>query len=108
MRIPLVVLLLVALSVVSSSAFCEEPSPNSGASDAAEQQSAAPPVTIIAPEDGCTACVGDTLQVMLVVAEDLDVSAVAVLCDSLGIGMLREPPMCWSGIRATCNLGSTC
>ncbi len=85
MRTSLVVLLLVVLSLVSGPAFCGE----SGASD---QQSAAPPVTIIAPEDGCTACVGDVLQVMLVVSEDLDVSAVAVLCDSLGIGMLREPP----------------
>ncbi len=50
------------------------------------------PLFIAAPEDGCHAKVGDTLQVMLVASETLDISALAVLCDSLGVGMLREPP----------------
>jgi len=50
------------------------------------------PVTIVAPEAGCVANVGDVLDVLLVVRDGVEVASVAVLCDARGVGMLQSPP----------------
>ncbi len=93
MRFVSLVLVFTVVALLPGSALCGGSISDPSASDSPEGESAAaPPAVIIAPEDGCVATVGDLLQVMLVVSADLDVSAVAVLCDSLGVGMLREPP----------------
>jgi len=59
-----------------------------GATDPAQPA----PVTIVAPEAGCVANVGDMLDVLLVVRDGLEVASVAVLCDARGVGMLQAPP----------------
>lgn len=50
------------------------------------------PVRIIAPEPGCTATVGDELAVLVFVSPELDVSSLAVMCDSRGVGMTDTSP----------------
>jgi len=52
----------------------------------------APGVEIAAPEDGATAEVGETLQVLVIVSPDLEASSVVALCDDKGIGMAQAPP----------------
>jgi len=52
----------------------------------------APGVEIAAPEAGATAQVGETLQVLVVVGPDLEVSTVVAMCDDKGIGMAQGPP----------------
>jgi hypothetical protein len=54
--------------------------------------SEAPPIQIAAPEPGCTAQVGDKLQVLVVVSPGLDVATVVVMCDARGLGMAEKPP----------------
>ena len=49
-------------------------------------------VRIVAPEAGCTATVGDELAVLVFVSQDLDVSSLAVMCDSRGVGMTDVSP----------------
>ena len=78
----LVALLLV---VVGSGAVAR-------AAEGATEPAQSPPITIVAPEAGCVANVGDMLDVLLVVRDGLEVASVAVLCDTRGVGMLQAPP----------------
>jgi len=68
----------------------------SGATAASTEETAGsgqpPVVTIVAPEAGCVANVGDVLDVLLVVREGTEVASVALLCDARGVGMLQAPP----------------
>jgi len=82
-RWPAVALVLMLCAGVTSVASGQTPE-NAG--------STSPPVSIVAPEPGCVATVGDVLNVLLVVRDDLEVASVAVLCDAKGIGMLQAPP----------------
>src|SRR5512142_2643785 len=82
-------LLLVALICLSCGRLlAAEVAP---ATQATAPQAAAG-VTIVAPEAGLTATVGDVLDVLLVVQEGLDISSVAALCDARGIGLAQAPP----------------
>ena len=54
--------------------------------------SEAPPIQIAAPEPGCTAQVGDKLQVLVVVSPGVDVATVVLMCDARGLGMAEKPP----------------
>ncbi len=49
-------------------------------------------VQIIAPETGTTAQVGDNLQILIVTQPDLDVTTIAVMVDTLGLGMIQTAP----------------
>jgi len=60
---------------------------------------ASAPVRIIAPEPGCTATVGDELAVLVFVSPNLDVSSLAVMCDSPGDHVLRAFAYLTSGER---------
>jgi len=51
-----------------------------------------PLVEIVAPESGCTATVGDVLQVLVFVNPEVELSALAVMCDARGVGMLDSAP----------------
>jgi len=59
---------------------------------ASAEASDPPALQIVAPEAGCVATVGDRLQVLIVVQEQLDVATVVVMCDDRGVGMIDEPP----------------
>ena len=52
----------------------------------------APGVQIAAPEAGARAQVGETLQVLVIVSPELEVSSVVAMCDAKGIGMAQAPP----------------
>lgn len=82
-------MVLVILALSASVGLAETAAPSEGGG---QESSAAPAITIVAPEPGCVARVGDVLEIMLVLREGLDVAAVAVLCDSRGVGMLQEAP----------------
>ena len=86
----LLCLACVALSAVGALGAAVEPAAPGG--DTTGESPSAAPIVMVAPETGCVAQAGDVLQVMLVVREDLDVSAVAVLCDSRGIGLMDSSP----------------
>ena len=75
----------MAAVAVGSSAVAES---TEGSAEPAQ----AAPITIIAPEAGCVANVGDVLDVLLVLRDGLEVASVAVLCDARGVGMLQSPP----------------
>ena len=62
------------------------------AAEGATEPAQSAPITIVAPEAGCAANVGDMLDVLLVVRDGLEVASVAVLCDARGVGMLQAPP----------------
>lgn len=50
-------------------------------------------VKIFAPQDGYTAKIGDTLEIMILVKPTLKVASIAVLCeDGRGIGMVSSQP----------------
>ena len=84
-----VVMVLVTAALSATVGLAETTAPSE---DSAQESSEAPAIAIVAPETGCIARVGDVLDVMLILSEGLDVSAVAVLCDSRGVGMLQEAP----------------
>jgi hypothetical protein len=81
----MVAVCLVAVVAVGSSAVAES---TEGSAEPAQPA----PITIVAPEAGCVANVGDVLDVLLVVRDGLEVASVAVLCDARGVGMLQSPP----------------
>ncbi len=56
------------------------------------EATSAAPVVIVAPEAGCVASVGDVLNVLVVVSQEVEAASVAVLCDARGVGMLQSPP----------------
>jgi hypothetical protein len=91
MRVAITASCILALALVfARSAPCLAAEGAQG--DDNQAGSSVPLLCIVAPEDGCHAEVGDTLHVMLVASETLNISALAILCDSRGVGMLREPP----------------
>jgi len=49
-------------------------------------------VNIVAPEPGCTATVGDKLEVLVFVNPSVDIVSLAVMCDARGVGMLDKSP----------------
>ena len=86
LRVVLAVLVSLVLWGPALAAAGETPAGEGG------QSQQGPAVTIVAPESGCVANVGDVLDVLLVVRPDLDVVSVAVLCDARGVGMQQQLP----------------
>ena len=81
----LAVLVVLAAVAVGSSAVAES-------TEGLAEPVQAAPITIVAPEAGCVASVGDVLDVLLLVRDGLEVASVALLCDARGVGMLQSPP----------------
>ncbi|MDD2486349.1 MAG: Ig-like domain-containing protein [bacterium] len=53
---------------------------------------ATPPIQVIAPEENCIANVGESLEIMIIAQDGLDIVSVSALCDAKGIGMTQTKP----------------